>query len=186
MYYAARIAKKKHPDAKVVFIGPCIAKKSEVKRFAKMGSENADFVLTFEELQAMFEAKGVDPETIAAADVQQGSIYGKNFALSGGVGAAVQQVLIEDEFDMAVSCRKCSGAAECKKALLLLRAGKLSETIIEGMACEGGCINGPAKIADMRQSYGMRKQLMMNVDDRKIGENLENVGFVDIDMKDGR
>ena len=186
MAATARFIKKNHPGAKVVFIGPCIAKKSEVKRFAKMGSENADFVLTFEELQAMFEAKGVDPETIAAADVQQGSIYGKNFALSGGVGAAVQQVLIEDEFDMAVSCRKCSGAAECKKALLLLRAGKLSETIIEGMACEGGCINGPAKVTDMRQSYGMRKQLMMNVDDRKIGENLENVGFVDIDMKDGR
>ena len=36
-----------------------------------------------------------------------------------------------------VSCLKCSGAAECKKALMLLRVGKLNETIIEGMACEG-------------------------------------------------
>ena len=134
----------------------------------------------------MFEAKGVDPEAVAAAGVQQGSIYGKNFATTGGVSAAVQQVLVEDQFDMPVSCLKCSGAAECKKALLLLRAGKLNETIVEGMACEGGCINGPAKITDMRQSIGLRKQLMKNVDDRKIHENLESAGFVDIDMKDGR
>ena len=134
----------------------------------------------------MFEAKGVDPEAVAATGVQQGSIYGKNFATTGGVSAAVQQVLVEDQFDMPVSCLKCSGAAECKKALLMLRAGKINETIIEGMACEGGCINGPAKITPVRHSVGMRRQLMMNVDDRKIGENLADAGFVDIDMKDGR
>ena len=186
MVATARFIKKNHPGAKVAFIGPCVAKKSEVKRYKKMNSEGADFALTYEELQAMFAAKDVDPEEIAAASVQQGSIYGKNFAVSGGVSAAVQQVLVEDQFDMPVSCLKCSGAGECKKALLMLRAGKLNETIVEGMACEGGCINGPAKITDMRQSIGMRKQLMKNVDDRKIHENLESAGFVDIDMKDGR
>lgn len=75
---------------------------------------------------------------MASSDVQQGSKYGKNFATSGGVSAAVQEVLAEEKFDMPVSCLKCSGAAECKKALMLLRVGKLNETIIEGMACEGG------------------------------------------------
>ena len=68
----------------------------------------------------------------------------------------------------------------------MLRAGKVSETIIEGMACEGGCINGPAKITPVRHSVGMRRQLMLGVDDRKIGENLRDAGFADIDMKDGR
>lgn len=186
MVATARFIKKQHPGAKVAFIGPCIAKKSEVKRYQKASAEGADYALTFEELSAMFDAKGVDPEAIAAAGVQQGSVYGKNFATSGGVSAAVQQVLVEDQFDMPVSCLKCSGAAECKKALLMLRAGKVSETIIEGMACEGGCINGPAKITPVRHSVGMRKQLMMSADDRKVGENLVNAGFVDIDMKDGR
>lgn len=70
-----------------------------------------------------------------------------------------------------MSCLKCSGAAECKKALMALRVGKLNETIIEGMACEGGCVNGPAKISDVRESVGMRRQLMLSVDDRSIADN---------------
>lgn len=87
---------------------------------------------------------------------------------------------------MPVSCVKCSGAAECKKALMLLRAGKLNETMIEGMVCEGGCVNGPAKITDPRESLGMRRQLMLGADDRSIADNLEMNDFKDIDMKDGR
>lgn len=186
MVATARYIKKNHSGAKVCFIGPCIAKKSEVKRYKQMNSEGADYVLTFEELRAMFVAKDVDPETVAATGVQQGSVYGKNFAAAGGVSAAVQRVLTEEKFDMPVSCLKCSGAAECKKALLMLRAGRLNETIIEGMACEGGCINGPGKITDPRHSIGMRRQLMRNVDDRQIGENLQTYDFADVDMKDGR
>ena len=186
MVATARFIKKQHPDAKVCFIGPCMAKKSEVKRYKKLSQPGADYVITFEELDAIFEAKGIDPETVGASDVQQGSLYGKNFATSGGVAAAVQQVLKEDGFELAVTCKQCNGAAECKKALLMLRAGKLPETLLEGMACEGGCVNGPAKIADLRQSTGLRKQLLRDVDDRKIGENLEAFGFVDVDMKDNR
>ena len=169
-----------------MFIGPCIAKKSEVKRYKDAGKSGADYVLTFDELYAMFEAKHIDPEAMASGDVQQGSKYGKNFAAAGGVTAAVQEVLAEEKFDMPVSCVKCSGAAECKKALMLLRAGKLNETMIEGMVCEGGCVNGPAKITDPRESLGMRRQLMLGADDRSIADNLEMNDFKDIDMKDGR
>ena len=186
MVATARFIKKQHPDAVVVFIGPCIAKKSEVKRYKEAGSVGADYVLTFEELYAMFAAKNVDPEAMAATGVQQGSKYGKNFATSGGVSAAVQEVLAEEKFELPVSCLKCSGAAECKKALMMLRVGKLNETIIEGMVCEGGCINGPAKITEPRESLGMRKQLMLSADDRNVAENLKMNDFVDIDMKDGR
>lgn len=186
MVATARFIKKKHPGAVVVFIGPCIAKKSEVKRYKDAGKIGADYVLTFDELYAMFEAKHIDPEAMASGDVQQGSKYGKNFAAAGGVTAAVQEVLAEEKFDMPVSCVKCSGAAECKKALMLLRAGKLNETMIEGMVCEGGCVNGPAKITDPRESLGMRRQLMLGADDRSIADNLEMNDFKDIDMKDGR
>ncbi|MBP3655852.1 MAG: 4Fe-4S dicluster domain-containing protein [Clostridia bacterium] len=186
MVAMARFVKQRHPGAKVAFIGPCIAKKSEVKRYKEAELVGADYVITYEELRAMFEAKGVDPEAVAAASVQQGSVYGKNFAVSGGVAAAVQQVLVEEQFDLPVSCLKCSGAAECKKALAMLRAGRINETIIEGMACEGGCVNGPGKVTDMRHSLGMRKQLLKDADDRSILENLEASGFTGVDMKDGR
>ncbi len=186
MVATARFIKARHPGAKVAFFGPCIAKKSEVQRYEKAGLEGADYALTYEELEAMFAAKGIDPEAISAGDVQQGSVYGKNFAQAGGVSAAVEQVIKEEGFDLPVTCLKCSGAAECKKALIMLRAGKVKETIIEGMACENGCINGPGKITELRQSVTMRKQLMRAADERTIGENLEQYAFDDIDMTDGR
>ncbi len=186
MVATARWIKKQHPGASVVFIGPCMAKKSEARRYRENGVEGVDYVLTFEEVSAMFDARGIDPESIAAADIQQGSIYGKNFAVSGGVAASVQQVLVEDGFDLPVTCLRCNGAAECKKALTMLRAGKLPETLVEGMACEGGCVNGPAKITDLRKSLGLRKQLLRNADERRVGENVANYGFDEIDTKDGR
>ena len=80
----------------------------------------------------------------------------------------------------------CSGLADCNTALLKASKGKLSENFIEGMACEGGCVNGPAKISDVRESVGMRRQLMLSVDDRSIADNLEMSDFKEIDMKDGR
>lgn len=186
MVATARFIKKHHPDAKVCFIGPCIAKKSEVKRYQKANIEGADYVLTFEELQAMFDAKNVDPAAIAAMDVQQGSIYGKGFAQSGGVAKAVQRVLAEEEFELKVSCQACNGAAECKKALQLMKIGKFNETILEGMICEGGCVNGPAKQTELRKATGLRKNLMRAAEERSILENLEEQSFVDVDMKDHR
>ena len=186
MVATARYIKAHHPGAKVVFFGPCIAKKSEVQRYQKAEIEGADYALTYEELEAMFIARGVDPEASSAGDVQQGSAYGKNFAQAGGVAAAVEQVIKEENFDLPVSCLKCSGAAECKKALIMLRAGKIKETIIEGMVCENGCVNGSAKITDLRQSLTMRKQLMRDVDERTIEENLAQYDFSSIDMTDGR
>lgn len=117
--------------------------------------------------------------------MQQGSLYGKNFAVSGGVSAAVAQVLKEEGFDMPVTCNKCNGAAECKKALMMLKVGKLPETIIEGMACVGGCVNGPAKSIDVRSAEPFRHNLLDEADDRNITDNLTDYAF-SVDMKDGR
>ena len=77
--------------------------------------DSADYVLTFEELAAMFKAQNVDPMEMAD-DVQDGSVYGKGFAQSGGVSGAVMEVLDEEGFEMPVTCRKCMGAKECKKS----------------------------------------------------------------------
>ena len=186
MAATARYLKQLHPGALVCFIGPCIAKKSEVKRFREMNSVNADFVITYEELAAMFRARDIDPESEAANDLQQGSLYGKNFAVSGGVSAAVQQVLKEEKFELPVSCLKCNGAEECKKALTTLKLGRVAETVVEGMACEGGCVNGPAKRLDLRQATEFRRHLLSDADQRTIIDNLQDAGFIGIDMKDGR
>ena len=140
MCAVSRMIKAKDPDAVTVFIGPCVAKKSEVHDQKIEG--NADYVLTFSEIRAIMKAKGVQLEADDTS-YQEGSVYGKRFANSGGVTAAVIESMKEKGEDVDCKVCKANGAAECKKALLLMKAGKLPENFIEGMACEGGCVGGP-------------------------------------------
>ena len=139
MCAVSRMIKAKDPDAVTVFIGPCVAKKSEVQDQKIEG--NADYVLTFSEIRAIMKAKGVQLEADDTS-YQEGSVFGKRFANSGGVTAAVIESMKEKGEDVDCKVCKANGAAECKKALLLMKAGKLPENFIEGMACIGGCIGG--------------------------------------------
>jgi iron only hydrogenase large subunit-like protein len=85
--------KEKDPDAKVVFIGPCVAKKKE---FQLGRTKNAvDCVLTYEELYALFASKGIDPSTLEEAPLDEATSFGRNFARSGGVTQAVQRIIEE-------------------------------------------------------------------------------------------
>lgn len=173
MCAVSRMVKSKDPEAITVFIGPCIAKKDEILDPALEG--NADYVLTYNELRCMLEACAIvlKPE---APEIQQGSIYGKRFASSGGVTAAVVEALKESEETSDVNVMVCNGAAECKKALTLLRAGRLPADFAEGMACEGGCVSGPGCAKYEFDSRKDRQALLAKADERKIWENLkENV-----------
>lgn len=95
----------------------------------------------------MFSARGIDVTKMDRAELDNASFFGRIFARSGGLAAAVEQALREqgiapEEFTLkAVSC---NGIAECRTALLKAQKGLLPENFIEGMACEGGCIGGPA------------------------------------------
>ena len=171
MCAVSRMIKAKDPDAVTVFIGPCVAKKSEVQDQKIEG--NADYVLTFSEIRAIMKAKGVQLEADDTS-YQEGSVYGKRFANSGGVTEAVLQSLKEKDHNMDCTVCKANGATECKKALLLLKAGKLPDQFIEGMACEGGCVGGPSSYNDQFSTKKMRDELLSKADDRGIWENLEN------------
>ena len=116
MCAVSRMIKAKDPDAVTVFIGPCVAKKSEVHDQKIEG--NADYVLTFSEIRAIMKAKGVQLEADDTS-YQEGSVYGKRFANSGGVTAAVIESMKEKGEDVDCKVCKANGAAECKKALLL-------------------------------------------------------------------
>ncbi len=172
MAAVSRLLKAKEPDCVTVFIGPCIAKKSEA---AEQGVENnADYVLTYSEIRAIMKAKGVVLEEDNADEYQESSIYGKRFANSGGVTEAVLQSLREADDEIAATVCKANGAAECKKALLLMKVGKLPEDFIEGMVCEGGCVGGPSSFADQIKTRKQRENLLSKADDRNIHDNLKN------------
>lgn len=139
MYYAARIAKEKHPDAKVVFIGPCVAKRKEAQR-----DEAVDFVMTFEEVASVLDGLDIQleqsqPYTMSFASVREAH----GFAQAGGVMGAVKAYLKKE----ADKINAIQVANLDKKTIGSLRAyaksGKAPGQFIEVMACEGGCITGP-------------------------------------------
>ena len=172
MCAVSRLLKYQYKDCVTVFIGPCIAKKSEAHEHNIEG--NADYVLSFGEFAAMLRAKGVQLEAVND-DTQEASIYGKNFAVSGGVTAAVLKCIEEQNGNIDnITYAKASGGSECKKCLLLLKAGKLPEDFIEGMICEGGCIGGPSKHLAEHEIRKSRETLLSKADKRGVSENLKN------------
>ena len=141
MVFTARLMKKKYPECKVVFVGPCAAKKLEAIR-ADIRSD-VDFVLTFEELQGMFEAKEVDFETIEPLDpLNEGTAAGRGFAVAGGVAKAVADLVHETNPDLEVKTARAEGLRDCRKLMTLAKAGKYNGYLLEGMACPGGCVAG--------------------------------------------
>lgn len=137
MYYTARIVKERHPDAKIVFIGPCVAKRKEVKM-----DPAVDFTLTFEEIGAVLEGLDIKVEQAKPFSVLYNSVReAHGFAQSGGVINAVKVYLKEADVN-AVQVSNLT-----KKNVALLRAyaktGKAPAQFIEVMACEGGCMTGP-------------------------------------------
>lgn len=141
----SRYLKEADPDCHVVFIGPCIAKKSEV--WDTETGRYVDCALTFEEMQAMFSAKGINVAELEGSELEGASYFGRIFARSGGLAEAVGQALKESGTtpeQFTLNPIVCSGITECRTALLKASRGLLKENFIEGMACEGGCIGGPA------------------------------------------
>lgn len=171
MCAVSRMIKAKDPEAVAVFIGPCISKKSEVYDHGIEG--NADYALTYSEIRAIMKAKGVELQEDENT-YQESSVYGKRFANSGGVTAAVLQSLKEAEEQIDAKVATCNGAAECKKALLLLKLGRLPEDFIEGMICEGGCVGGPSAFENQGKFKKDRDAMIESADNREILQNLKD------------
>lgn len=182
MAATARLVKAMDPDAVCIFIGPCIAKKSEAGQDQEHPGENAELVLTFEELRALLRAKGIKLEPTAFEEEQNGSIHAKGYSNSGGVTKAVKQALMEHDIHAGINVRQCNGAAECRKALMLLKVGKLPEDFIEGMACEGGCVSGPGNILEAKDFKREREKQLQRADDRLVTDTVNSYSKYEFSM----
>jgi iron only hydrogenase large subunit-like protein len=137
----AKRIKEDDPTAKVVFIGPCTAKKMEFKKDDV--SPYVDSVITFEELQALFDSKDIAIETLIEQNISDASYYGRIFARSCGLSEAVAEGLLErgiEGFDLRAV--PCDGIDACRVALMKASKRMLDGNFIEGMACVGGCVGG--------------------------------------------
>ncbi len=138
MVYTADLIKKSDPTGKVIFIGPCTSKKVEYKSEKAHGA--IDSIISFEELQAFFDARSIDIESLEETVLNNASFYGRIFAKSGGIKEGITEIAKEKGVD--VKPVAMNGINECKINLLKLKLGKAEENFFEGMACDGGCLNG--------------------------------------------
>lgn len=141
MVATARKIKEDHPDASVVFIGPCASKKLEASR--RTVRSDVDFVITFEELVGMFEAKNIILNEIKAQDTMSDATgAGRGYGVAGGVASAIEQCIHEYYPGVEVNIEHAESLTDCKKMLMLAKAGKKNGCLLEGMACPGGCVAG--------------------------------------------
>ena len=140
MAMISRYIKETTPGAKIVFIGPCTAKKMEIQQDSVR--EWVDVALTFEELQALFDSRDLDITTMEEDVLDNASYFGRIFARCGGLSDAVAEGLKEQGIDFDLKGCSCDGIEACRMALLKASRNVLDANFIEGMACIGGCIGG--------------------------------------------
>lgn len=167
----SRYLKATHPGCVTVFIGPCIAKKSEAND--PTIPDNADYVMTYGELRSLMRSRDIDFEEVPA-EYQEASLWGKRFATSGGVANAVLECMAERGENVSdIKLLRCAGGDECKKALTKLKFGSLEEDFVEGMVCPGGCVGGPSKHKTETEIARARETLLKKADGRLVLENLK-------------
>ena len=184
MVLTARLEKKKDPDCRIAFIGPCSAKKLEASR--RTIRSHVDFVLTFEELMGMFAAKDVDLENIPDSEnvpLEEGTAAGRGFAVSGGVASAVADEIRRITPDREVKIASAQGLHECKKMLTLAKAKKYEGYLLEGMGCPGGCVAGAGTMCAVNKATAMVDKYKKQAE-KKLASETEYVADLDVLEKD--
>ncbi len=139
MVETAMLIKRNDPTAKCVFIGPCSSKKKEHQLEKTEGA--IDNVLSFEELQSFLDARYVDVGSLEETALDNASFYGRLFAKAGGIAQGLPDIAKQYGVE-GIKPVNMSGLSECKVELLKLKLKKAGANFFEGMACDGGCING--------------------------------------------
>ncbi|URZ03365.1 [Fe-Fe] hydrogenase large subunit C-terminal domain-containing protein [Clostridium felsineum] len=178
MIASGRVIKKLNPNCKVVFIGPCIAKKAEAK--SEDISDAIDFVLTFEELKGIFEVLDISPEKLPETHTTSyASREGRLYARTGGVSTSVDEAVkrIFPSKHNLFKATKADGVKDCKDILNKVQTGKIEANFLEGMGCNGGCVGGPKAIIDTDLG---RKNVDMTAESSDIKISLDSPCMKDI------
>lgn len=165
----AKYIKEHEEPCKVVFIGPCTAKKAEVKK--ESVKKYVDAAMTFEELQALFDSKDLDITTLSEDILDNASYFGRIFARSGGLSDAVAEAIKEHgDTDFVLKPCSCDGIEACKIALLKKSKNLLDANFIEGMACIGGCIGGAGCLTHGEKNKAEVDKYGMEAYEKKISD----------------
>ncbi|MBS5481333.1 MAG: iron hydrogenase [Clostridiales bacterium] len=183
MIACGRVVKRLAPGAKVVFIGPCLAKKAEARE--PDIADAVDYVLTFQETQDIFRLAGVRPEDFPPDDREHSSRGGRIYARAGGVSEAVQAAVarLSPDREIPLKSTAASGVPACRALLDKLKSGEIDCNFLEGMGCVGGCVGGPRALigreegAEHVEHYGERAAYATPLDNPHVLELLKRLGF---------
>jgi iron only hydrogenase large subunit-like protein len=183
MVACGRAIKQLYPDAVTVFIGPCIAKKAEARE--PDVSASTDFVLTFQEVQDIFDFAKINPAEFPEDARDHSSRAGRIYARTGGVSEAVQSTVkrLNPDRKITVHASQADGVPACKAMLNELIAGKSTANFLEGMGCVGGCVGGPRALIHRDEGrehvnrYGEEAVYPTPIDNPYVIELLHRLGF---------
>ncbi len=183
MIASGRTIKHLHPDALTVFIGPCIAKKSEAKE--PDIADAIDYVLTFQEVQDIFDAMNVNPSEMEESEKDHSSRAGRIYARTGGVSEAVSDMVhrLSPNHPIEIKTKAADGVPDCRAMVKEIQEGKITANFYEGMGCRGGCVGGPKSIIDVKSGtdnvneYGDSATYPTPIDNPYVIELLQRLGF---------
>ncbi len=187
MVACGRSIKRLHPGALTVFIGPCIAKKAEAKEDDV--KDAVDYVLTFQEIQDIFDIAGINLEELPDDDRDHSSTAGRIYAYSGGVSEAVQNCLdrLRPNRKIPLTSQKADGVQNCKALIEQVKSGNITANFIEGMGCKGGCVGGPKVLIDYTQGkehvkeYGGKATYASPAENPYVIELLKRLGYATVE-----
>lgn len=183
MVACGRVIKELHPDAVTVFIGPCLAKKSEAREADVKGA--VDYVLTFQEVRDIFEAAEIDPSKLPESEKEHSSRGGRIYARTGGVSEAVRKTVeqLNPDRKITVKTRQADGVPACKAMIGDLKNGNADANFFEGMGCVGGCVGGPKAVLDREtgkrlvDAYGDKATYKTPLENPYVMELLHRIGI---------
>jgi iron only hydrogenase large subunit-like protein len=183
MIASGRAVKSLHPDALTIFIGPCLAKKKEAKEPDIVDA--VDFVLTFQEMQDVFEIMEIDPLKMEESEKDHSSRGGRIYAHTGGVSEAVSSTLerINPKRSISIHTKQAHGVSACKEMINDILEGRITANFYEGMGCVGGCVGGPRALIPHEEGrknvegYGNSSPYQTPIDNPYVIELLHRLGF---------
>ena len=183
MVACGRFLKRIHPDAVTIFAGPCLAKKKEAKE--PDIADAVDYVLTFQEMQDIFDAAEISLEELPEEEKEHASKAGRLYARTGGVSQAVEEMVrqLSPDGKIGVRCEQANGTKECMEMMRRIQNKETDANFFEGMGCVGGCVGGPKAIIDSEKGkryvdeYAKKSIYQTPLENPYVRKLLEELGF---------
>lgn len=183
MVACGRFLKRIHPDAVTIFAGPCLAKKKEAKE--PDIADAVDYVLTFQEMQDIFDAAEISLEELPEEEKEHASKAGRLYACTGGVSQAVEEMVrqLSPDGKIGVRCEQANGTKECMEMMRRIQNKETDANFFEGMGCVGGCVGGPKAIIDSEKGkryvdeYAKNSIYQTPLENPYVRKLLEELGF---------